>query len=227
MVLVIGRRDSGKSVLGYRLLELLRSHGTPYVVGLPSNAVKLLPDWIGVMDRLEDVPNGSVVLVDEAYLSLHARTGMSEAGRSIGNDINLTRQKSQSLLFVAQEARQLDVNVVAQADVLAIKELSELSRGYELPQLQRLTDKARAAFQMVKGNKKKWTWVYADKANFEGMIANELPSFWKPSLSHAYAQVSSGNVSPASPRRGRKLSREEQKQQALQLHKPKTCRTDR
>jgi len=89
VVLIIGRRDSGKSVLGYRLLELLRGHGTPYVVGLPANAVKLLPDWIGVMERLEDVPNGSVVLVDEAYLSLHARTGMSEAGRSIGNDINL------------------------------------------------------------------------------------------------------------------------------------------
>ena len=63
---ILGKRDSGKSALGYRLLELLRNQAAPYVVGLPAAARKLLPDWVGCADRLEDVPPKAVVLLDAA-----------------------------------------------------------------------------------------------------------------------------------------------------------------
>ena len=82
----------GKSALGYRLLELYRDQAAPYVVGLPSSAGKLLPEWVGVMDRLEDVPSGAVVLLDEAYIQLHARDSMSRGGRDEGTIVNLSRQ---------------------------------------------------------------------------------------------------------------------------------------
>lgn len=216
VVLTIGRRDAGKSALDYRLLELLRGHGDPYVVGLPAQAQKGLPEWMGFRDNLEDVPQGAVVLLDESHLQLHSRTSMTEVGRSIGNLINLSRQKRQTLLFVVQEARQLDINIVSQIDVLAVKELSELSKGYERPQLRQLTDKARAAFATVHGDKRKWTWVYAEASNFEGLVKNELPSFWAARLSHAYAQPASGPT--ASPRRGKRLSREEMKTEAKKIH---------
>jgi hypothetical protein len=215
-VLTIGWRGAGKSALNYRLLELLRSHGEPYVVGLPAQAHKYLPDWLGTQDRLEDVPQGAVVLLDESYLQLHSRASMSQAGRSIGNLINLSRQNRQTLLFVVPDARQLDVNIVSQIDVLAVKELSNLSKGYDRPQLRRLTDKARAAFATVLGNKQKWTWVYADAANFEGLVKNELPSYWNTRLSHAYAHEEA--PSKSSPKRGKRLTREEMKSQAKKMH---------
>ena len=146
VVLIIGRRGAGKSGLGYRLLELLRGHGEPYVVGLPAAAEQLLPDWVGIMDSLEEVPQKAIVLLDESYLHYHSRASMASESRSIGSLINLSRQRQQTLIFVIQEARQLDVNIVSQIDVLAVKELSDLSQGFERPQLRRLTDKARASF---------------------------------------------------------------------------------
>ena len=83
------------------------------------------------MDRLEDVPAGSCVLLDEAYLQLHARNSMSKDGRDIGSLVNLSRQRGQTLIFVVQESRQLDINAISQADVIAIKELSEISKEFE------------------------------------------------------------------------------------------------
>ena len=216
VLLTIGKRGAGKSALDFRLLELLRPFGEPYVVGLPMEARKLPPDWIGTAERLEDVPTGAVVLIDESYLQLHARGSMTEAGKAIGNLINLSRQKRQTLLFVVQEARQLDVNIVSQIDVLAVKEISDLSQGFERPQLRKLTDEARAAFATVKGDRRKWTWVFSETANFKGLVQNELASFWRPGLSHAYAQSTSGET--AQLRRGKRLSREDMKSEALRMH---------
>ena len=214
VVLIIGKRGGGKSALGYRILELVRNHGEPYVVGLPAKAHKLLPDWVGTMDRLDDVPPKAVVLVDESYLRYHSRATTAPKGRDIGSLINLSRQKEQTLLFIVQEARQLDVNIVSQMDVLAVKELSDLPKGFERPQLRTLTDKARAAFRTVQRDRRHWTWVYSEPAGFEGLVSNELASYWTPRLSRAFVHTSS---QPASQRRGTRPSREEMKGRVLEM----------
>ena len=54
-----------------------------YVVGLPSEARKLLPDWIGIAASLEDVPGKSIVLVDEAYMPYHARAGTTVGAKAM------------------------------------------------------------------------------------------------------------------------------------------------
>ena len=76
VMLVLGKRGSGKSALGYRLLELFRHQLAPYVVGAPAQAKQLLPDWIGLAPALEELPNKSMVLIDEAYLAYHARESL-------------------------------------------------------------------------------------------------------------------------------------------------------
>ena len=52
VVLILGKRGSGKSALAYRLLELHRYKLIPYVVGVPAGARRLLPDWIGIAPSL-------------------------------------------------------------------------------------------------------------------------------------------------------------------------------
>ena len=63
VALVLGKRGSGKSALAYRLLELFRYRLTPYVVGAPAQAGRLLPDWIGTVPSLEDLPPDCIALV--------------------------------------------------------------------------------------------------------------------------------------------------------------------
>jgi len=64
IVLILGKRGSGKSALAYRLLELFRYQLCPYVVGVPSKANSLLPEWMGTCPSLEDLPDDSIALVD-------------------------------------------------------------------------------------------------------------------------------------------------------------------
>jgi len=166
------------------------------------------------MERLEDVPPKAIVLVDESYIHYHSRASLASDGRDIGRLINLSRQKDQTLIFIIQEARQLDVNIVSQIDVLAVKELSEFSRGFERPQLRKLTDKASIAFQTLQGDRRQWSWVHSEPTDYEGLVRNELPSFWSPRLSRAFAQSSAER---ATSRRGKLPNRGELEEQAWRM----------
>ena len=95
-VLILGKRGSGKSALGYRLLELFRYQLTPYVVGVPAEARRLLPEWIGIVPSIEDLPHKCIALVDEAYLRYHARGSMAKESKAMSQGINLLRQREQS-----------------------------------------------------------------------------------------------------------------------------------
>ena len=216
VILAIGKRGAGKTVFGYRLLELNRDRAEPYLVG-PSSLQKLLPSWIGIVQRLEDAPHGAVVLLDEAYMTYHARGSMTADGRTIGQAVNLSRQRGQTLIFVVQELRQLDVNVVSQADVVAIKELSEISREFERKELRKVTDRARAAFAATPvQDKRGLTWIHSEPTAFQGLTRNEMPSFWKPALSRSFAEAGSGSTH-AAPRRGTGTPRTELEDRARAL----------
>ena len=219
ITLILGKRGSGKSALGWRILELSRNRAKPFVVGLPEASKSLPPEWIGYADRIEDVPDGATILMDESYLQFNARSSMSEAGRSIGSMVNLSRQKSQSLIFITQESRQLDINAISQADCVVIKELTELSREFERKELRRLTDKARDEFSIAAGNKQRLSWVYSEAAGGEvGLVENELPSFWRPAFSKAFSAITPNRSSGGRSRQGKRTSRAELEIQAKSLH---------
>jgi hypothetical protein len=189
VILIIGNRGSGKSVVGYKILEYMRWQGKIYVVGLPEKARKILPDWIGCIPSLEDAPPDSIILIDESYLSLHARSSSSQHAREISNLINLSRQRGQTLIFVSQEARQIDKNIASSANIVVIKNPGILQIDFERVQFRKLLAEATKMFAAIDKDKNKWSYVYAPEAYFAGMMENSLPSFWTPSLSKAYADA--------------------------------------
>jgi hypothetical protein len=189
VILIIGNRGSGKSALSYKILEYLRWQGKMYVVGLPEKAGKILPDWIGSIPALEDAPSQAIILIDESYLSLHARSSSSQHSREISNLINLSRQRGQTLIFVSQEARQIDMNVASSANMVVIKNPGILQMDFERVQFRKLLAEATRMFASIDKDKNKWSYVYAPEANFAGMMENSLPTFWTPSLSKAYADA--------------------------------------
>lgn len=213
IVLVLGKRGSGKSGLGYILLELFRYRLTPYVLGIPAKAQKLLPDWIGVAQNLDEIPQNSIVLIDEAYLSYHSRESLKIQSREMSQIVNLSRQRNQTLIFVTQEARQIDKNIASQANVIIFKEPAMLQLKFDRPELNDIAIRAKSAFSNLSGDKRRWAYVYSPDADFMDLLENALPTFWSAKLSHAFAigePVSDGRLP-------NKMTKEEKEAKAKEL----------
>ena len=101
--------------------------------------------------------------------------------------LNLSRQRNQTLLFVTQEARQLDKNIASSASVYLIKDLGMLQLEFDRPELKRVIALAKEALDRQPGDNRPWTYVYSPDADFKGLLTNPLPSFWKPGLSKFFA----------------------------------------
>ena len=212
-VLIVGKRGSGKSALAYRLLELFRYALTPYVVGVPSQARKLLPEWIGIVPKLEDLPHNSIALVDEAYMLYHSRRSMAEESKAMSQVVNLSRQRNQTLVFVSQEARQIDKNIASSASVVVFKDPGMMQQDFDRPELRKLVAQAQEALTRQPGDKRRWAYVYSPDADFLGLLETQLPNFWKPSLSRLFA---SGDA-PVSAKPVDKLDARQKATRAIEL----------
>ena len=199
IVVILGGRGKGKSALGYRLLEHLRWTASVYVIGLPKSARKLLPDYIGMATSLEDVSPNSIVLVDEGYLTYHARRSMAATSVQMSQILNLSRQRNQTLIFVTQEAGQIDRNVTSSANVVIFKDLGMLQLEFDRRQLNNIATKAKEAFATAPSDKRKWAYVYSPDSDFMGLVENSLPTFWKEKLSHIF--TTGGKVVARGPKK--------------------------
>ena len=112
---------------------------------------------------------------------------MSEENRLISQLLNLSRQRNQTLVFVTQEARQLDKNITSVADVIIFKKPSALQIELERPEVRPIARRAREAFTTVSGSSTPWSYVFSPDADFEGLLENQLPTFWTKQLSRAFA----------------------------------------
>jgi len=213
VVLILGKRGSGKSALAYRLLELLRYRLMPYVVGAPDQARRLLPDWIGMVPSLDTIPPKSVVLVDEAYLRYHARESQAQQSREMSRLLNLSRQREHTLIFVTQEARQVDRNIASSASVVVFKEPSSLQLEFERRELRRIAEQARDAFQTIGKDRLRWSYVFSPDADFSGTVENALPSFWSTKLGRIFGAGQGG----ATTRRPGKITLEARRARAREL----------
>lgn len=215
VVLILGKRGSGKSALGYRLLELNRYALTPYVLGLPRQGQGLLPDWIGITQNLDDIVPKSIVLVDEAYLRYHSRESLATRSREMSRILNLSRQREQTLIFVSQEARQIDKNIVSSANVIVYKDLGMLQLEFDRPELNRFANQAKQAFEKVEGDRRRWSYVYSPDSDFLGLLENSLPGFWSNKLSQAFAT----GIEASATKQPKKMTLEEKIVKAKELHK--------
>ena len=88
IMLIIGRRGAGKTALGMKLIEAGKIlNKNPYVLGFGSSKV---PKWIKKADNIENIPNNSLVLVDEAGISFSSRESMNKATNAILNAAGIT-----------------------------------------------------------------------------------------------------------------------------------------
>jgi len=168
---------------------------------------------------LEDVPPKAIVLVDEAYMPYHARSSMAAEAKAMSQLVNLSRQREQTLIFVSQEARQVDRNIASSANVIIFKDLGILQLEFDRRELNKIAVNAQQAFATIGRDKRRYAYVYSQDTNFIGLIENSLPIFWSEKLSHIFA--TGGDAIAGAPKKTSLSQRigkaKELKQQGLSL----------
>lgn len=210
---ILGKRGSGKSCLSYRIAEHLRSRAPVYVVALPDLSKKYLPGWMGMVCTLEDLPNNSIGIVDEAYILYHSRLSMTVAAKEMSIAINLSRQKNQTIVFVSQDSMQIDRNILGAADVIIFKEPSLLQTKIDRPEIRSMLEKASLAFQEISGDRRKWAYVFSQAKGEIGLIESGIPTFWTDGLSRAFA-----NSGESTPLAAKAVTLEERIPKAKEYH---------
>jgi len=181
IIAIAGKRGSGKSSLGFAMLENIcaKSNRPCAVLGVADNH---LPEWISSVDDINDAQNDAVVLVDEGAISFSSRQSMSKKNKELAQLLAIARHKGLTLILITQNTGMLDKNVLNLCDTVMLKQGSLLQSEMERPVIKKLYAKAAPKLKTLKGKKKK-EGVYIVDGDFEGLVGIGLPSFWTTGLS--------------------------------------------
>lgn len=182
--IILGARGSGKSAIGMKLLENMhaKTHRTVCAMGFKPET---LPAWISSVQTVDAIPNNSVVLLDEAGITFSSRSSMSSANKLLSSLLLITRHKDLSVLFIAQNSSNLEINAIRQADFLILKPSSLLQKDFERSTIKDIYTEAEPHFKALHQHEG-LTYIYSDA--FKGFITNPLPTFWSQKTSKAFSQ---------------------------------------
>ncbi|MBU3940329.1 MAG: hypothetical protein KKH88_00155 [Nanoarchaeota archaeon] len=185
VVLLTGRRGSGKSSLGMRFLELFhyKTGQNCYVLGYEDSK---LPRWIKKVESLDKVPVNSTVLIDEGAIFFSSRDSMKKSSKDLGKIMAIARHKNLTLILIAQSSAMIDLNVLRLADIVLLKEPSLLQTKFERKGIKDMYERVSKIFKDLKEDdiKEKYFFVWSD--DFEGLLSYDLPGFWSDNVSKAF-----------------------------------------
>lgn len=181
IMLITGKRGSGKTALGFSFLEALGRKRKAYYLGKAK-----LPWFIRQVADIKEVKNNSVVLIDEAAISYSSRDSMKKSNKLLAGLMLIARHKNLSLILITQNSAMLDLNVMRLSDTLLFKEPSLLQARFERKSILDLFRKAEAQFKKIPADdRKKYFYVLDDE--FEGMLSCSLPEFWNEGISKTFS----------------------------------------
>ncbi len=177
--IIIGSRGIGKSAMGLRILENVRAKG--HKVAAMGFSESALPAWIEPVESLDEVKNGTFLLVDEGGILFSARSSFSNPNKLLSELLFISRHKDLSVLFISQNSANLEINTLRQADYLLLRQPSLLQKEFERKIIQKIYDKNEGEFKKFG---KHATLAYSNWYN--GFVSNELPSFWSDAASKSF-----------------------------------------
>lgn len=182
IMLVIGKRGSGKTALGMTLLENFNKNSKRKCYALGYADTKL-PRWIKTVDDIDKIPNNSIALLDEGARAFSSRESMKESNKALGKMMAIARHKNISLIIITQNSGMIDLNILRLADTLLLKEPSLLQSKFERKAMKDIYEKISPQFDKHEQRKDK---VYIWDDDFEGMLSAKLPIFWSDNISTSF-----------------------------------------
>jgi energy-coupling factor transporter ATP-binding protein EcfA2 len=202
-VLVInGHRGEGKSALGWWLAQKMQQKTKKKVaaMGMPAEAQKVFPKrgfgrgGIHFVNDLETISRlkPSIIICDEAAFLANARAAMSKTNQDWLKLINVCRHKDHLLIFIHQQSRQLDVQIMMDADLVMMKRPTQLHLRGARAELAPEIEEAYDLFADMKGNTKKKVYVVDYHYGAKAMLPAGMPTWWNDKVSKAYSSVDIG-----------------------------------
>lgn len=180
--IIIGARGKGKSALGIKILENLKTSNKKSLYAMGFNQEDM-PAWINVANDVKDIASNSFVLIDEGGILFSSRRSMTDANQLLSDLILISRHKNLSILFISQNSANLDINILRQADYLLLKPSSLLQIDFERKKIKELYDEVKEQFLKFQDHKG-LTYIYSE--DFRGFVDNPLPSFWTMNISKSF-----------------------------------------
>lgn len=184
IMLIVGKRGSGKTALGMQFLAWFNHVARRRCYGIGYEAAKL-PRWVHKAKRIEDIPNDSVVLIDEAAILFFSREAMTSMNKMLSKLMAIARHKNLSMVLISQSSALIEINVLRLADVLLLKQPSILQARFERKALQDIFITVKKTFKKL-DDRVSHFYVYSDE--FEGLVRYKLPYFWNDSISRAFRE---------------------------------------
>ena len=158
VLLLLGRRESGKTTLAYRLAQ---------VIGRPTYAVspeEKPPQWVKEM-KLEELdilpPPFSTLVLDDVPVYASSRDYQSELVRNIERIIPVCRHTRKLILIFCSQSSSLSDRYILDADIIMFKQLSLLVQDLERPAVNKLYKNVEPVFsQMSETQIKKHCYVF-------------------------------------------------------------------
>ena len=185
IILILGKRRSGKTALGLKLLELklksakssnLRAYSYKYPVDLPE--VEKITD-------IKAVKPDSILFIDEIGIWFPSKRHMKKKHLTLGELLYLAGQKNITLIGTVQNSLTTDINVIRNIDTLIVKELSLMQLRTERKFIVDILENAKDALEFFPPTERnKFAYIYSDQ--FRGLVQFNLPSFWSEKYSFPY-----------------------------------------
>jgi Cdc6-like AAA superfamily ATPase len=185
IILITGKRGSGKTALGMKFIEMFKklSKRRVYAIGFDDSK---LPFTIKKATNIEDLSNNSIALIDEGAITFGSRDAMKSANKQLGKIMAIARHKNLSLILIAQNSAMIDLNVLRLADTIVLKEPSLLQAQFERKAIKDMYTKVAHHFKELE---KKKSYFYVMDDEFEGLLQYTLPEFWSDDISKSFKNL--------------------------------------
>jgi len=202
--LLTGDVGTGKSAVAYFILERYgEKYGlTPAVVGLPKSKRTLLPDNFKFLDGIEAIASteNSIVFIDEADIQLPLDSNKDK--EAVINFLSLPRQRKQIFILAYHFPRLVKGTYLPFFNAFLFKRppyLLEFAAKKDSGEMKGMMIKAGERFDEMPSEDEvlKNTYVVAPRIRWQGLLQNDLPSFWSEDLSEIWSGVGVGSFQDA------------------------------